>query len=818
MDSLVHDLGGALRYLRRNLWFSVVAVLILALGIAAATTIFSASETLLLRPLPYPDSERLVGIHSVSPVRDSLYERVAAGTLADWQLQASSFDAIAGYRWNTIDVLGGAQSERLNGLFVTPEFFRVFGVPLAGRGFAARDRRTRTIVLGQDVARRRFNAGEILVGTTLELNARNFSNVGPTPYVVLGIATAAVHFPPLTADFHLGLASVANTIDFWTPEFVSPTSSRDGHEFDVVARLRQGVTVAQAQAEMDAIGRQQAQQYPESSRGWRVRVVPLREQTAGRSRSGLLLLAFGTWMLLFIACADVATLVLARGVARHREVAIRAALGAPPWRIVRQFLIEAMILATLAGGVGVLFSFLAIELAMPWLPASLPLLKEMKINPTVVGFTVICAIVTACLTGIAPALRAARGSSEGLAGREGVGLTPRRQRTNLVCIFASAEVALVLILLLGAGLLVRSALQAWRVDPGFDPNNLLTMTVSLPENKFEWNHNAVFAREVMESVRSLASVTAATVIQGLPMRSGSFYDSGDIEGFVPRSDAEKPVWRIRVVSPGYFDVMRISIVRGRGLETRDEQGEVGYARRIVVSATFANRYWPGENPLGKTIGSPERRMTVVGVAGDVRYAGLETEPTVDVYYPQALFPQAAITLIARTRGDPLNGASEVRTRIRAVDQDAFVTDVRSMEQVIAGSQAERRAGTLLVAVLSATALVLVLAGVYSVIAQSVLQRRLEMAIRVALGAGPWRVVALAMRTALLPAMIGIAGGILGGLVITRLMVSVLYGVNSADPTTWLSVCGTVLTACAGAGYLPARRASHVDPMTALRAE
>lgn len=816
MDTLVDDLGGAVRQVRRNPGFSVIAVLILALGIAGATTVFSATEAVLLRPLPYPESERLVGLRSMSPVHDFLHERVSAGTLADWQLHASSFEAIAGYRWHTVDVLGGARSERLNGLFATPEFFTVFGIPLVGRGFIAADRGTRAIVLGHDVWRLRFGADATLVGHTLPLNARNFRRVGPTPHFVLGVATAPVRFPPLTTDFQLGLATVVDTIEFWAPEFVSPSSSRQNPELDVVAKLRPGVTIARAQVEMDAIVGQQAQKYPESSRGSRVRVVPLREHVVGTSRTGLLLLALGTWMLLLIACADVATLVLARGVARRREVAIRAALGAPRWRIVRQFLFEVMILGTFAGGVGIALSFLAIELARPWLPASLPLLKEMTINTTVAGFAVLCAIFTACLTGILPALRA--GESEGLACREGAGLTPGRQRTNLVRTFVSAEVALVLMLLLGTGLLVRSAWHAWQVDPGFDARNLLTMTVSLPENKFNWNHNALFAREVMQSVSSLPSVSGATVIQGLPMRSGTFYGLGDIEGFVPGSDGEKPVWRIRVISPDYFDVMRIPIVAGRGFDTRDEQGDVGYTKNIVVSATFANRYWPGENPLGRRVGSAERWETVVGVAGDVRYAGLEADATVDVYYPQALFPQAAITLITRTRADPLNEVSEVLARIRAVDSDAFVTDVRSMEQAIADSQAERRAGTLLLTVLSAMALVLVLAGVYSVIAQSVVQRQREMAIRAALGADAGRVVALAMRTALVPSLIGIAGGILGGLVVTRLMASVLFGVASWDLTTWLGACAIVLTTCVAAGYLPARRAARVDPMRALRTE
>jgi predicted permease len=397
-------------------------------------------------------------------------------------------------------------------------------------------------------------------------------------------------------------------------------------------------------------------------------------------------------------------------------------------------------------------------------------------------------------------------------------VTPARRHTNLVRLFVSTEVALVLVLLLGTGLLVRSAWSVWQVDPGFDPKNLLTMTISLPENKFEWNHNAVFARRVIESVGSLPSVSGATAIQGLPMRAGSFYGSGDIEGFVPRSDAEKPVWRLRVISPNYFDVMRIPIVRGRRFNAQDEEGDVGYTRNIIVSTSFANRYWPGENPVGKRIGSPPRWETVVGVAGDVRYGGLEGDPTVDVYYPQALFPQAAITLIARTHGEPLNDVSAVRAHIRAVDSDAFVTDVRSMSEVIGESQAERRAATLLVAALAVIALVLVLAGIYSVIAQSVVQRHLELAIRSALGADAWRIVAFTMRTALTPVMIGLTSGLLGGLAVARLMASVLYGVSSLDPITWFSACGLVLTACGVAGYLPARRAARVDPLAAHKGQ
>jgi putative ABC transport system permease protein len=826
---MLTDLRFALRLLRRTPAFSATAVLILALGIGASTTMFSVSEALLLRPLPYPDGERLVALQHISPDPEYPYQRAAPGSLADWQIESTLFEAIAGYRWHTIDVIGGAQSERLTGLFVTPEFFDVFGVPLVGRGFLQEDRATRAIVLGNEVWRRRFNGSEALIGSALDLNVRNLRQVGPTRHTVVGVAVAPARFPPLTEDFHLGLANVVETIDFWTPEFVSPTRPRGAHELDVVGKLRVGVTVEQAQQEMDDIARRQAERYPDTNRGWRIRVMPLRDRIAGDARRGTLLLAMGTGMLLLIACANVATLLLSRGAARHREVAIRTALGAARWKVVRQFLMESIVLATLAGGLGVILTMWTIAAARPWLPSRLPVLQEVAVNPMVLGFALICVLVTACLTGIAPALRVARAEGERLTGGEGRGVTLSRSRTRLISALVSVEVALTLILFLGAGLLVRSALHTREVDPGFNPADLLTMTVSLPENKFDWNHNAVFAWEVIHAVRSLPTVQDAAVIQGIPMREGSFYGSGIIDGYVPRSAAEEPIWRIRVVSPGYWNVMQIPIIAGRGLEERDEAGERGFPRNVVISRAFARRYWPGEDAVGKRIGVDQARaglrpqseiwwMTVVGVVADVRYAGLETDPTVDVYYPQALFPQAAITLMVRTRGHPLNDVTQVRARIRSVDRDAFVTNVRTMEQVIAASQANRRAGTLLVTILSAVALVLVLAGVYSVIAQSVVQRRVELAIRVALGATRSRIIALSMLTTLLPAVIGMTLGIVGGLAATRLIATMLFGVAPSDLATWLGVCFIVLIACLAAGYWPARRGANVGPMTALRSD
>ena len=829
LESAFPDVGAALRHFRRNRLFFAVAVLILAFGIGATTVVFSVSETLLLRPLPWPAGERLVTLRSVAPLSGHPSARVAPGTLADWQSGAASFEAIAGYRWTTVDVLDGDRSERLSGLSVTPEFFEVFGVRLRGRSFLAEDRGARTVVAGAGLRRwaSRGDADDALVGGVVDFHVLDLSRVGPTRHAVLGAAAAPVRFPPFEADFQLGVSSVVDTIDFWMPRFVSPTDSR-GRPFDswleVVAKLKPGVSLAAAQAEMDGIARRQAERHPETNRGREVRVVPLREQMAGGSRDGVLLLSAGTAVLLLIASANVAALLLARGVARRREVAIRAALGAPRWRIARQFFVEAAVLAACAGLLGVLFAAWAIELARPWMPPDLPLLQEMELNATVLASALAGAVFTACVTGVAPALRSARAEGVRLTGFDGRGVSPGGSHSRPVAVLVSAEVALALVLLLAGGLLVRSALRAGGVETGFNQDGLLTMTVSLPSNKFDWDHNAVFARDVIDAVRSLPSIRAAAVAQGAPLGGGSFVSdgSGVVEGYVPATGAEGPTYRIRVVSPGYFATLEIPIVAGRPFDARDEEGDRGFPRSVLVSSSFAERYWPGRDPLGRRISFGENwknwMMTVVGVAGDVRYAGLERDPTIDLYLPQGLFPQAAVTLIARTQGDPLDEASEVRERIRGVDRHAFVTDVRSMDRTIAGSQAGRRAGAFLVSTFGAAGLVLVMAGVYGVVAQAVVQRRRELAIRSALGAGPRRVVLQAMRTALLPAAAGIAAGAAAAAGVARVLRSRLFDTSPLDGVTWAGTCAVLFIACLAAGYLPGRRAARIDPLAVLKAE
>ena len=647
----------------------------------------------------------------------------------------------------------------------------------------------------------------------------------PLATTVVGVGRASVPFPPLEADFQLGDSSAVDMIDFWMPQFVSVTQLAEPGQrdfwFDVVAKLRPGVSLAQAQAEMDEIVRLQAEEYPDVNRGLEVRVVPLREHVASASYNPILLLSIGTMCLLLIACSNVATLLVARGVARRREVALRTALGAPKSRIVRQFFTEALVLAVSAGLLGVVIATWTIEVARPWMPESLPLLQDTGVNATVLAFALASVVFTACITGLVPALRSARADGAGVTGLDGRGVTRARSQSRLVGVLVLAEVALTLVLLVGAGLLVRSAFHASRVETGFNPENLLTMTISLPANKFDFDQNAVFARDAIEAVQSLSSISDAAAVLGVPMGAGNYSGTGGvIEGYVPVNDSEEPIFNTRVVSPSYFATLQIPIVAGRAFELSDEEGlQRGGPRSIMVSESFAQRYWPNLNPLGRHISFyDDWQMTVVGIAGDVRYSGLETDPTVEIYLPQGLFPQPSLTLIARTRGDPLNEASAVRERIGAVDEHAFVTDIRSTNQIIAGSQAGRRAGTLLVSAFGVTALLLVVAGVYSVIAQTVVQRRRDLAIRSALGAGPRRVILTAMRTALVPAVLGVALGVPVALGATRFMSSLLFESTALDLVTWAVACGTLLAACVAAGFLPGRRAARIDPMAALKSE
>jgi predicted permease len=544
----------------------------------------------------------------------------------------------------------------------------------------------------------------------------------------------------------------------------------------------------------------------------------LRDHVLGGSRRVLWLLFGATGLVLLVACGNVANLLLARATTRQKEVALRAALGAARLRILRQFLAESALIALPAGAIGVGLAYGSLPLLRPFIPASVPLAQHATVDRTVLLFTLIVASSTALITGIIPALRVSSANPGDVMKLEGRSATAGRGRQRLVAVLVASEVAMTLMLLIVTGLMVKSANHLWQIDPGFDAQNLLTMTISLPNNKFEWRHNVVFSRQVIDSIEAMPEVRDAAVIQGVPMRAGSFYTGFSIEGR-PDSPVDRPSGRIRVVSPGYFGVMRIPILSGRDYDDHDEVGEVGSLPSVIVNRALAARFWPGEDAVGKRVQMSWRRSpsTIIGVVGDVRYTGLDADAGNELYLPEGLYPQSAITLVVRADRDPSPLYPEMHRRIVDIDKDAFVSDVKPMTQLMRELLAPRRFSTILLSAFAVVALILSLAGIYSVIAHSVAQRTKEIGIRIAIGASPARVTGLMLREGLFPAICGMGLGWSGALAISRLIATMLYGVRPLDVSTWTLVSGSMLAVACIASYLPARRACSVDPTVALRA-
>jgi putative ABC transport system permease protein len=825
MRGLSSDIRYALRTVRHGGISTAVAVLSLAVGVGANAAIFSVGHAMLARPLPYAGADRLVMLRSTNPSHGVLWATAAPANLLDWQAQAKSFEAIAGYRFWSVDLTGGDRSERLRGLFITPEFFTVLDVPLMGKTFAVEafnpanpQRRRPEIIIGRGLWQRRFGSDASLLGKVVDLNIINLSHVGATPSFVVGVGLADVHFPPLSADFNLGVAGIGDSVDFWMPEFRDPTR-RDNGDLDVIARLRPGVSLEQAQSEMDTISRNLAVAHPETNDGLSVRVVPLRDHVLGGSRRVLFLLFASTGLVLLVACGNVANLLLARAATRQKEVAIRVALGAARLRILRQFLAESALIALPAGAIGVGLAYGGLALLRPLVPASVPFAQGATVDRTVLLFTLIVASLTALVTGIIPALRVSSASPGDAMKLEGRSSTPGRGRQRLVAILVASEVAMTLVLLIATGLMVKSANRLWQIDPGFDARNLLTMTISLPNNKFAWRHNVVFSRQVIGSIEAMPEVRDAAVIQGVPMRAGSFFTAFSIEGR-PDTPVDRPSGRIRVVSPGYFGVMRIPILSGRDYDEQDEVGEVGSLPSVIVNRTLAERFWPGQDAVGKNVRMSWRKgpSRIIGVVGDVRYTGLDADAGNEFYLPEGLYPQSAITLLVRTNRDPLALYPDMHRRIAAIDKDAFVFDVKPMTRLVAESLAPRRFSTILLSAFAVVALMLSLAGIYAVIAHSVAQRTVEIGIRIAMGASPARVTSLMLRYGLLPVVCGMALGWSGAFAISRLLSAMLFEVGPLDPPTWILVSGSMLAVACIASYLPARRACSIDPTVALRTE
>lgn len=807
LGDFLNDLRFAFRLLLKNPGFTLVTVIALALGIGANTAIFSVVNAVLLRPLPYKNPERLVMVWEDATKTGHPRDTPTAANFIDWRNQNQVFEGMAAINEENYNLTGAGEPERLDGLRVSASLFPLLGVePRLGRVFTAAEDQPgsqRVVLLSYGLWQRRFGGDPGIAGKPITLNGQS--------YVVVGVMPAQFQFP--TSDNQI-----------WVPIAFSSeeAADRELHNLQVVARLKPGVTLAQAQAEMSTIATRLQQQYPETNTDIGAVVTSLHEQLVGNIKPILLILLGTVGLVLLIACANVANLLLARAAVRQKEIAVRVALGARRLRLIRQFLTESIVLSMLGGVIGLVLAYTGLVLLRTFIPEDILQAREISMDLKVLGFTAIISVATGVIFGLAPALQAFRiKQSETLkeGGRDAAtGGSGKRLRSVLV----TAEVAISLVLLIGAGLLINSFLRLRNVDPGFRSDHLLTMRIVMPLSKYlDRPRRLAFYNDVLQRVQSLAGVRSAAITTNLPLYHQGNEMAVRIQGRPELPPAQQPTVVIRIVSPGYFDTMTIPLLNGRKLSDQD----IATTPRVaVISETMARTFWPNEDPVGKRFGIGEiesgpRWFNIVGVVKDVRQMQLTADPKPQAYltYLQVGFFDSR-DLVVKTDVDPASMAATIRNAVWEIDKDQPVSNVQTMETILADSIAQQRFSMVLLAIFAGVALVLAAVGIYGVMSYSVAQRTREIGIRMALGAQTAAVLKLALGYGMKLVLIGIAIGLIGAFALTRLMSTLLFGVTATDPITFALISLLLICVAALASYIPARRATKVDPMIALRYE
>jgi putative ABC transport system permease protein len=802
---MTHDVRHGIRLLLRSPGFTVVAIAALAIGIGANTAIFSVVNTLLLRPLPYERPDELAVLWEHNIPRDRKNNVISPGNFIHWrEMQQTFVDLAAVGMTFTVTITGDGDPEEVPMQYVTASFFPLLGVqPVVGRPFMADEDRpqSRVVVISDRLWKRRFAGDRSIVDRAITVNGN--------PHTVVGVMPA-------------GFSFLDKTVDVWLPVgFSAESRTPRGRWMIGMGRLKPGVTFARAQQDMERVHGQLTRLFPDFNIGWTARVVPLREQLTGRVRPALFVLLGAVAFVLLIACANVANLLLARATARQRELAVRAALGAGRARLIRQLLAESSVLAIAGGLAGLLLAWWAIGVLRGTVAQHLPIqrLEAVTIDGWVLGFTVVASLVSGLFFGLAPALTASSaGLNEALkeGGRTGTGGRSGRIRSAFVVV----EVALALVLLAGAGLLVRSFVQLMNVDPGFDTAKTITMRVSLPGSRYgEPAQRVQFYRRLLDRVQALPGVEAVGANSFIPLRGLGSATGFDVVGKPRAPLGAEAVADVRVVSRDFFKAMSIPLLKGR-LFNEDDPADS--QNRVVINQALAEKYFPGEDPLGRKIRlywDNERDDEIIGVVGDVRHAGLDEAARAMTYWPYPRFSYPGMTIAVRTLGgDPHAVAKTVIALVREQDPALAVADVRTMGEIVSDSVAERRITMLLLAVFAAAALLLAAVGIYGVIAYSVTQRTQEIGIRMALGANQADVLRMVVGHAMALTVTGIVIGGAGALLLTRLMRDLLFHTRPADPITFAAVAALLAAVAAAASYFPGRRAAGVDPVVALRAE
>jgi putative ABC transport system permease protein len=804
MLAFLQDTKYALRMFARQPGVTAVSVLTLALGIGANTAIFSAVNAILLRPLPYDDPDRVVTVWEKRQAEGVLDNVVAPADFLDWAGMNTSFEAMAAMTSASVDLTGSGEPARLYAGVVSPPFFDILRVrPALGRTFT-RDEAfagtPRVVLLTHKLWVTRFGSDPSVVGRTLTLNGG--------PVEVVGVLPSSFEFPD-------------ESLDLWAPLALEGTAqplSRTSHQFDVYARLKPGVTLQQARADMERVGLLLQQHYPEANRNHSAWVIPLEERLKGPVRNSLLLLLGAVAFVLLIACVNVANILLARAAGRRREIAVRSAVGAGRARLAGQMLTESVVLAALGGGAGLLVAWWAIGALKQMVPAGLSVLgiAHLRLEPRVLVFTAALSLVTGVLFGLLPAWQLASQDAGTVLkdGGRGPGGVRRRLRVTLVV----SEIALASLLLVAAGLTLRSFMAVLNQPAGFRTSQAVAITVTLPPARYRSEQAYYTTFETLrERFAAVPGARGAGATSHLPLSGRDGRRGVTIEGREPTPDAPTRA-HPRIVTPGYFDAMGITVVTGRGFTEADRAGSAPVA---IVNETMARRYWPGISPIGRRVrlnGDGGVWMEVVGVIADVKHWGLDAPVNPEMYQPlgQPLAFSSTMTFVVRTDGDAAALAPGLRDEVRAVDPNLPLSTIRTMEGVASASVASRRAGLVLVAVFGVLALVLAALGIHGVTSHLVALRTPEIGVRMTLGAAPRSVMALVLREGALQAIAGLAIGLTGGVLLMRGFRSMLYGVEPADPVTLaivgLGLLATALAACA----IPARRAMRVDPVTAMR--
>jgi putative ABC transport system permease protein len=815
MGTLMQDMRFGIRMLSKNPGFAMIAVLTLALGIGANTAIFSVVNAELLRPLPFRDSGRLVSVATANSRMHSSNGSVSYPDFADWRSQNQVFEQMAAYTGATFTLTGQENPAHLEGASVSADTFDLLGVsPELGRTFqpGEDEANRRVVIISDHLWKQQFKRDPGIIGRTITLENEGFT--------VVGVMPANFRFPlQREPEAIWSTLSPLNETSDNSPPMVQ---HRGAHFLTCIARLKPGVTLAQAQAGMDVIASSLSKQYPDSNKYMSVHLSLEQERLTGSIRPALLVMMIAVGFVLLIACVNVANLLLARATTRGREIAIRTAMGAGRSRVVRQLLTESLLLAIVAGVLGAALALWGSDVLVRLSPENLPRVGEIHIDGWVLAFTAGLSLLTGILFGLAPALQSTHSNIVEALKEGSLSMTAGRSRHALRSSLVIVEMALALILLVSAGLLIRSLIRLQDVSPGFDPHNVMTASLDLPDVKYSDLRKAEFFRELIPGLEALPGVQSAAAVFPLPMSGDEIRTSFQIEGR-PVAKSDEPHTSVRVVTPNYFRTMRIPLLQGREFTERDEASAT---QVLIVNQAFAQEFFPGQDPVGKHIragisnsgpGTAPMRE-IVGVVGNVKFEDLTTEFSPESYIPYGQLQFGSITIVARSSKDPEGLAKPIASAVQSLDKDLPTYAPKTVEQYLDGTIAVPRFNTFLLAIFAALAMILTAVGLYGVISYTVAQRTHEIGIRLALGAQPGDMLRLVVGQGVRLALSGVGVGLVAALGLTRFLSSLLFGVSSTDPVSFAAVVTMLFSVVLAACYIPARRAMRVDPMVALRYE